>query len=148
VNEIQVLLAPKMEKEKCHHLAIAAETPNVVMVHGFLPSSVIFVFYMSQWLYMIFCILIMPFCYILNVAHVVVPTFLGDFQFVNIENMSHGQSFTKVTPLEHVALITLGPKVKSKARYFFMNQKTMDTGSNDLPPTKKGFISRILTMPS
>ncbi len=29
-----------------------------------------------------------------------------------------------------------------------MKQKTMDTGSNDLPPRKKTFISRILTMPS
>jgi hypothetical protein len=84
----------------------------------------------------------------LNVVHVVVLTFLRDFQFVNNENMSHGQSSSKVTPLEHVTLATSGPKVKSKARYFFMKQKTMDTSSNDLPPRKKGSISRILTMPS
>jgi hypothetical protein len=148
VNRTQVLLAPKMEKEKCHHPAIVVDTPNVSMVHVFLPSNVTFVFYMSQWLYMIFFILIMPFCYILNVAHVVVPTFLGDFQFVNNENMSHGQSSTKVTPLEHVALTTSGSKVKSKARYFFMKQKIVDNVPNDLPPTKKGFISRILIMPS
>jgi hypothetical protein len=61
---------------------------------------------------MIFSILIMPFCYILNVAHVLAPAFMGDFQFVNNENMSHGQSFTKVTPLEHVAFITSRLKVK------------------------------------
>jgi hypothetical protein len=46
VNQIQVLLAPKMEKEKCHHPAIDAEIPNVGMVHVFLLSSVTFVFYM------------------------------------------------------------------------------------------------------
>ena len=109
MNQVQVFFAPKMEKEKCHHLAIDAKTPNVGMVHVFLPSSVTLVFYMFQWLYMIFCILIMPFCYILNVAHVVAHTFLGDFQFVNNENMSHGQSSTKVTPLEHVALTTSRP---------------------------------------
>jgi hypothetical protein len=112
-----------MEKEKCHHPVIDVDTPNVGMIHVFLPSSVTFFFYMSQWLYMIFCTFIMPFCYILNVGHVMVLTFLGDFQSVNNENMSHGQSSTKVTPLEHVALTTSGPKVKSKARYFFMKQK-------------------------
>jgi hypothetical protein len=39
----------------------------------------------------------MPFCYILNVAHVVAPILMGDSQLVNNENMSHGQSFPKVT---------------------------------------------------
>jgi hypothetical protein len=148
VNQAQVLLAPKMEKEKCHHPPIPTDTPNVGTIHVFLPSSVTFVFYVFQWLYMIFCILIMSFCYILNVVHVVMPIFLGDFQFVNNENMSHGQSSTKVTPLEHVALTTSWLKVKSKARYFFMKQKIVDTSSNDLPPRKKGFISKIFTMAS
>jgi hypothetical protein len=80
----------------------------------------------------------MPFCYILNVAHVVAPILMGDFQLVNNENMCHGQSFAKVTPLEHVAPTTLGPKVTTKLRYSFMKCKTMAIGSNDLPPAKKG----------
>ncbi len=80
----------------------------------------------------------MPFCYILNVAHVVVPIFMGDFQLVNNENMCHGQSFAKVTPLEHVASTTLGPKVTTKLRYSFTKCKTMAIGSNDLPLAKKG----------
>jgi hypothetical protein len=48
VNQVQVLRTPEMEKEKCHHVAVAIETPNVNMVHVFFPSSVTFVFYMSQ----------------------------------------------------------------------------------------------------
>ncbi len=80
----------------------------------------------------------MPFCYILNVAHVVAPILMGDFQLVNNENMSHGEYFAKVTPLEHVAPSTLGPKVTTKPRYSFMKCKTMAIGSNDLPPAKKG----------
>jgi len=48
VNQVQVLRTPDMEKEECHHVAVAIETPNVNMVHVFFPSSVTFVFYMSQ----------------------------------------------------------------------------------------------------
>ncbi len=65
----------------------------------------------------------MPICYILNVARVVAPILLGDSQFVNIENMSHGQSSTKVTPLEHATPTTLRPKVTAKPRYSFMKKK-------------------------
>jgi len=39
VNQVQVLLAPKMEKEKCHLPIITVETPNVGMEHLFFPSS-------------------------------------------------------------------------------------------------------------
>ncbi len=74
-------------------------------------------------------------------VHVVVPILMGDFQLVNNENMSHGQSFAKVTPLEHVASTTLGPKVTTKLRYSFMNCKTMAIGSDDLPLAKKGSTS-------
>ncbi len=80
----------------------------------------------------------MPFCYILNVAHVMAPILMGDSQLVNNENMSHGQSFAKVTPLEHVVPTTLGPKVTPKPMYSFMNCKTMAIGSNYLPHVKKG----------
>ncbi len=45
-----------MEKEECHHVAVAIETPNVNIVHVFFPSSVTFVFYLSQQLYMIFSV--------------------------------------------------------------------------------------------
>ncbi len=48
VNQVQVLRTPEMEKEKCHHVAVVVETPNVSMVHVFFLSSVTFVFYMSQ----------------------------------------------------------------------------------------------------
>ncbi len=48
VNQVQVLPTPKMEKEECHHPMVATNTPNVGMVHVFLPSNVTFVFYMSQ----------------------------------------------------------------------------------------------------
>jgi len=48
VNQVQVLPTPKMEKEECHHPMVATNTPNVGMVHVFLPSSVTFAFYMSQ----------------------------------------------------------------------------------------------------
>lgn len=48
VNQVEVLRTPEMEKEEWHHVAITVETPNVSMVHVFFPSSVTFVFYMSQ----------------------------------------------------------------------------------------------------
>jgi len=48
VNQVQVLPTPKMEKEECQHPIVATKTPNVGMVHVFLPSSVTFAFYMSQ----------------------------------------------------------------------------------------------------
>jgi len=83
----------------------------------------------------------MPFCDILNVVHVLVPILMGDFQLVNNENMSRGQCFAKVTPLEHVAPTTLGPKVTTKLRYSFMKCKTMAIGLDDLPPTKQGSTS-------
>jgi len=65
----------------------------------------------------------MPICYILYVARVMAHTLMGDFQFVNNENMSHGQSSTKVTPLEHATPTTLGPKVTAKPRYYLMREK-------------------------
>jgi hypothetical protein len=37
-----------MEKEECHNVVVVVETPNVSMVHVFFPSSVTFVFDMSQ----------------------------------------------------------------------------------------------------
>jgi hypothetical protein len=83
----------------------------------------------------------MPFCYILNVANVVTPIIMGDSQLVKNENMPHGQSFAKVTLLEHVAPTTLGPKVTTKPRYSFMKCKTMAIGSDDLPLAKKGSTS-------
>ncbi len=78
---------------------------------------------------------------LMNVTHVVVPILMGDSQLVNNENMSHGQSFAMVTPLEHVARTTLGPKVTTKPRYPFMKCKTMAIGIDDLPLAKKGSTS-------
>jgi hypothetical protein len=44
VNKVQVLRTLEMEKEECHCVVVAVETPNVSMVHVFFPSSVTFVF--------------------------------------------------------------------------------------------------------
>jgi hypothetical protein len=130
-----------MEKEECHHLLVVIEIANVSMIHVFFPSSVTFVFYLSIVVHDIFHFDYMPFCYILNVVHVVAPILTRDYQLVNNENMSHGQSFAKVTPLEHVAPTTLGPKVTTKPKYSFMKCKTMAIGSDDLPAAKRGSTS-------